>query len=243
MAADALALGVKAVAKPVARLVKSADNEKKFNRVATEQTTDVFAVRTSAHVPLTAKNVVDAGKVAVKAVAAKPAPAPVAPGGFWGKFGTGLGILDIGAGLWQTMTGISELRVGKKRDGWVNVTGGAAFIASSALYLAGAAVLGPVAATAACVIPGVNELVYGLQQKDRKKQLSGGALVAGGLGFATMGVMAATGAGAAATVLGLPVMTALAVGTSALLIGRAVIGGWGPIKDLAGRVGKRLGLG
>lgn len=242
MAIDAFEKSVSALPEPVEDLVESVDNKRKFHKVAVEQSTDVFAFRSTAHVPLTAKNVVDATKVASQAIAAKPTTAPTGATGGWGKMGTGLGILDIGAGFYQMLTGISELRVGKKRDGLVNVTGGAAFAGSSALYLAGATVLGPVTAALACFIPGVNELAYGLKQNDTKKQLNGAALLAGGVGFTAIAGMALTGIGAGVTVLGLPVATALGVATSAMLIGRAVVGNWSGIKDLAGRFAKKLGL-
>jgi hypothetical protein len=191
-------------------------------------------------VPQTAKSVVDVAK-AVKAPG--PTVTPAAPTGGWAKFGTGLGVFDVAAGALQTVSGISQLRVGQKRDGWVNITGGAAFMGSSALYLAGSTVLGPLAAAAACIIPGVNEMAYGLKAHDAKKQLSAGALLAGGAGFTAMAGIARTGIGATATVFGLPILTALGVGTSALLLGRAVVNNWDGIKGLAGRLGKKLGLG
>jgi hypothetical protein len=243
MSVDVFERSLEGLPEPIEDLVESADNKKEFKKVVTEQTTDVFALRSSAHVPLTAKKVVDATKVASKAIAAKPVTAPTGPTGMWGKMGTGLNFIDIGAGLFQTLTGISELRVGKTRDGLVNVSGGAFFAGSSILYLAGSTVAAPVTAALSAFIPGINELAYGLKQGDVKKQLSGGALIAGGVGFSAMAGIAMTGIGAGATVLGLPVMGAIGVATSALLIGRAVHGNWSGIKDMAGRIGKRLGLG
>lgn len=243
MAVDAFERTAEAVVEPVTDLVASADNKRKFNKVASRQTSDVFALRTSAWIPMTAKQVVDAGKAASKAIAVKAPVAPIAPTGWWGRLGTGLGILDIGAGFYQALTGISELRLGKRRDGVVNLTGGITFAGSSALYLAGKTVLGPLAAAASCFIPGANELAYGLQEKNVKKQISGGALIAGGVGFTAMAAISMTGLGAGATVLGLPLMAALGVGTTALLIGRAAFGNWDAIKNLAGRIGDRLGLG
>jgi hypothetical protein len=242
MAADTFSAGAAAVTEPVARLVDSVDNKKQFNKVTTDQEADVFAARTSAQVPFTVKRVTDAGKAAAKALSTKTTVAPAGPTGLWAKVGTGLGVLDIGAGLYQTLTGISELRVGKKRDGLVDVAGGAAFAGSSALYLAGSTVLGPLAAAASCFIPGANQLAYGLQEHDRSKQISAGILLAGGAGFTALGVMAMTGLGAGATILGMPLAAALGIGTSAALIGRAVVGNWGAIKDLAGGIAKKLGF-
>lgn len=242
MAADTFSAGAAAVAEPVTQLVQSVDNKRQFNKVATHQETDVFALRTSAQVPLAVKRVADAGKAAAKALSTKTTVAPQGPIGFWGKVNTGLNVLDIGAGFYQTLAGISELRVGKKRDGLVDVTGGAAFAGSSALYLAGSTVLGPLVAAASCFIPGVNQLAYGIQEHDRSKQVSASILLAGGVGFTALGAMALTGIGATATIFGMPLAAALGIGTSAALIGRAVVGNWGAIKSLAGRIGQKLGL-